>query len=476
MQDDHNECAFIHIALSVTRCPPLAAKDEILKSHLHVHRRRATAIALLAVATFALTACSAGSTSTPSAGTCVPSTGKVNLTFWNWGTGMDKAVDLWNQENPDIQVELKTVPNGNAGTYQNLFNGLKAKTAPDIAPIEYDTIPSFRLVDGLKDLSQCEGMADASSKFVDWTWSQVSSGGAVYGVPQDIGPLALYYRKDIFDKYGLAAPKTWQEYYDDAVMLKAANPEYEITHFSQTDPNWFTGLLWQNGAKLFGTEGDKWKVTVDSAEAKKVADYWQKMIDQKLVSTDLQGFSEALNKAWDTDKVLTWVSAAWGWSTIRDGAPDTTGKWAVAPIPQWTAGGTVNGNWGGSSSAVMATSTHPYEAAKFILWLNSDPKAVSILIKESGIYPASKAGADDPQLAGGVDFYGGQKIFDTFKTAGAQVNTDFSWGPTMTDTYRFMADGIAKALAGGGTLGEALADTQTKTIASIEAQGLQVAK
>lgn len=446
-----------------------------MKFHLHVRRRGVAAAVLLAVAASTLTACSTDSSSTTGAVSCAPSTGKVKLTFWNWGTGMDKAVNLWNQENPNIQVDLKTVPNGNAGTYQNLFNGLKAKTAPDIAPIEYDTVPSFRLVNGLKDISGCKGMANASSKFVNWTWSQVSSGKAVYGVPQDIGPLALYYRKDIFDKYGLAAPKTWQEYYDDAVKLKAANPDYEITHFSQTDPNWFTGLLWQNGAKLFGTSGNKWKVTVDSAKAKQVADYWQKMIDQKLVATDLQGFSEALSKAWDTDKVLTWVSAAWGWSTIRDGAPDTSGKWAVAPIPQWNAGDTANGNWGGSSNAVLATSKHPYEAAKFILWLNSDPKAVSILIKETGIYPASKAGADDSQLSGGVDFYGGQKIFDTFKTAGAQVNTDFSWGPTMTDTYRFMADGIAKSLAGSGTLDQALIDTQSKTIDSIKAQGLQVA-
>ena len=374
---------------------------------------------------------------------------------------MDKAVDLWNKENPDIHVTLKTVPNGNAGTYQNLFNGLKANTAPDLAPIEYDTVASFRLVNGLKDISSCAGMSNASSKFVDWTWSQVSDGKAVYGVPQDIGPLGLYYRKDIFDKAGLPAPTTWQEYYDDAVKLKAINPDYEITHFSQTDPNWFTGLLWQNGAKLFGTKGDQWKVTIDSDKSKQVADYWQKMIDQKLVSTDLQGFSEALSKAWDTDKVLTWISAPWGWSTIRDGAPDTSGKWAVAPIPQWNAGDTANGNWGGSSTAVLASSKHPYEAAKFALWLNSDPDAVAILIKETGIYPASKAGADDPSLTAGVDFYGGQKIFDVFKTAATQVNTNFAWGPTMTDTYRFLADGIAASLAGKGTLDQALQETQS---------------
>jgi hypothetical protein len=32
---------------------------------------------------------------------------------------------------------------------------------------------------------------------------QVSSGGGVYAIPQDSGPMACYYRKDILDKYHL---------------------------------------------------------------------------------------------------------------------------------------------------------------------------------------------------------------------------------------------------------------------------------
>jgi multiple sugar transport system substrate-binding protein len=397
----------------------------------------------------------------------------VKLTFWNWGTGMDKAVALWNSTNPDIQVDLKTVPNGNAGTYQNLFNGLKAGTAPDLAPVEYDTLSSFRIVDGLKDISGCAGVGQAGNRFADWTWQQVRLGGdGVWGVPQDTGPLALYYRKDLFAKYGIAVPTTWDEYADAARKLKAADPSAYITHFSQTDPNWFTGLMWQNGAQLFSTSGDTWKVTVDSDKGRQVAQYWQKLIDDKLVATDLQGFSPALNKAWDTGKVVTWISAPWGWSTIRDGAPSTAGKWAVAPIPQWTKGATADGNWGGSTVAVLAGSKHPYEAAKFALWLNSDPKALAILIKDAGIYPAATAGAQDPFLTQAQPFYGGQKIFDVFRSASGQVNTGFVWGPTMTDTYRFMSDGIATALGGKGTLQDVLKDTQAKTVTSLAAQGI----
>lgn len=412
--------------------------------------------------------------STAAAATCVKSDGPVRLTFWNWGDGMDKLVAKWNSANPDIQVDLKTVPFGNQGTYQNLFNALKAGTAPDIAPIEYDTQPSFRLVNGLRDISGCPGVKEARTKYPAWVWNQISAGNAVYGTAEDIGPLGLYYRKDLFDKAGIAAPTTWQEYHDAAVKLKAVYPKAYMTHFSQTDPNWLVGLMWQNGAKLFGTRNDQWQVTIDSPQARQVTGYWQKLIDEKLVATDLQGFSEALNKGWSNGTVLTWVSAAWGASTVSSGAPDTSGKWAVAPLPQWTAGGTSNGNWGGSSNAVTTTSKHPYEATKFMLWLDTDPEAVSMLIKYTGIYPAVTAGADDQSLTKGVPFYGNQKVFDVFKQASAQVDTDFTWGPTMTDTYRFLADGIANALAGKSTLDQALASTQAKTVQGMKAQGLPI--
>ncbi|MER6239164.1 sugar ABC transporter substrate-binding protein [Streptomyces clavifer] len=429
----------------------------------------------------ALTACSGGSDDKADAAAgaaCEPASGKVSLDYWSWVPGMQKAVDVWNGENPDIQVKLKTTPSGNAGSYQNLSNALKAGKAPDLGQIEYDSLASFRLKGGLIDIAKCDGVEEAGSKFVDWTWSQVDFGAGgedgVWAVPQDTGPMALFYRKDVFDKLGLVAPTTWEEYEAAARKIKAANKSQYITHFSQTDPNWFTGLLWQNKAPMFERNGDKWKVTVDRPESREVADYWQKLIDDKLVATDLQGFSPALYKSWNDGEVVTWISAAWGYSTIRDNAKATAGKWAVAPMPQWEKGQKQAGNWGGSTTAVLKDSQHPAEAAKFALWLNTDAKALEILNKEGGLYPAAKNGLELPALKQPVDFYGKQPIFDVFAQASANVDTDFTWGPTMTDTYRFLSDGTAKATGGGSTLGDVLKDTDSQSTESLRKQSLDV--
>jgi multiple sugar transport system substrate-binding protein len=452
-------------------------------SRLGRHGRRWTAL-LVAPLLLAAACSSSGGSSSDSTGAgaqsgtaaaCAPTGGKVSLQFWTWVPGMDQVVAKWNAANPDIQVTVKNTPAGNAGTYQNMFNSLKAGTAPDLGQVEYDTLSSFRLQDGLKDISGCPGVADAKSKFVDWSWAQAQIGGpGVYAVPQDTGPMALFYRKDIFDANGISVPKTWDEYAAAAAKLKAKG--IYMTHFPQQDANWFDGLLWQAGAKIFDTSNGQVKVSLTDPKAKQVADYWQKMIDDKLVATNLQGFSPDLYKAWNDGKVASWVSAAWGYSTIRDNAKATAGKWAVAPMPQWTAGSKAAGNWGGSTTAVLASSKHPAEAAKFALWLNTDPTALAMLNDKGGLYPADKAGLEMPALAKGVPFYGNQKIFDTFKEASANVDTNFTWGPIMTDTNRFLSDGFTKALNGQGTLGQSLESAQTQTESALKAQGIPVAQ
>lgn len=406
---------------------------------------------------------------------CEPSEGPVELTFTSWVPGVEEAVALWNKQNPDVQVRAESVPAGNAGTYSNLFNALQANTAPDLSQVEYDSLSSFRLQNGLVDIAACAGITDSESQFVDWTWSQVQLGDeGVYAVPQDTGPMALFYRKDLFDAAGIAPPTTWEEYYEAAVALKAASPEVRITHFPQVDANWFTGLLWQNQASLFEIDGERLSVTVDSPETQQVAEYWQRLIDEDLIATNLQGFSTELYAEWSAGTVATWVSAAWGYSTIRDNAPDTAGQWAVAPMPQWEAGGTNAGNWGGSTTAVFAGTEHAYEASQFALWLNTDPASLEILNTEGGLYPASTAGQDLPTLTEGVEFYGGEPIFDVFTEASGQVDTDFTWGPTMTDTYTALSDGFTAALNGQGTLSDALGAAQTSSVDALRAQGIQV--
>ena len=227
-------------------------------------------MAVAVVSALALAGCSSGGADTGGgsggggAAACAPSEGAVDLTFTSWVPGMDKVVELWNEKNPDIQVEFTTGPSGNAGTYQNFFNQIKAGNAPDIGQVEYDALPNFRVQDGLENIAACKGIADAKGQFVDWTWSQVTFGedDAVYAIPQDSGPMAMYYRADLFEAAGIPVPTTWEEYAKAAAQIKAQGSF--ITNFPKTDVNWFAGMVWQNGGQWFANDGDNWSVELTS--------------------------------------------------------------------------------------------------------------------------------------------------------------------------------------------------------------------
>lgn len=442
-------------------------------------RRRGAAVACAAALLAASAGCASGADDTTGAGddaACKPSNGKVELKFWSWVPGIKEAVALWNSKNPDIHVTVEETPQGNQGTYAKMFNALKAKQAPDLGQVEFDTLPQFRVQQGLKNIASCPGVAQAEPRFVDWTWQQVSIGGdGVFAIPQDAGPMALFYRKDLFAKYDVEVPATWAEYAQAARKLHEADPKLYVTHFPQKDVNWYAGLVWQAGGRWFTQDGQEWKVDLAGPASRKVADFWQGLIDAKLVA-NLQGFSESWNKALDSGNIATWPAAVWGAATIQTAAPSTSGKWAVAPLPQWQAGEQKSGNWGGSTTAVFAGSAHPAEAAKFALWLNTAPEALAITTTEGGLYPATVDAQRTLSAATPItEFYGGQAVYDVFRQASQNINQSFTWGPLMQQTYDHARNGFAGVLNGSTTLDKVMADTTKKTIQDLRQQSIPVA-
>ncbi len=432
-------------------------------------KRRSVLVATVAIAAVLLASgCSAASNSSQ------PSTsGKTTLTFWSWVPGIDKAVKLWNSENPNIQVKLDITPSGSSGTYAKMFAALKSgKGAPDVAQIEYQELPAFILENGLINLDSL-GMDKVKSEFVDWQLAQSTFGGKIYAVPQASGPMGLYYRADIFKSLGLSAPTTWDEYALDAKKIHDANPAHYISTFPPGNSAWFTSLAWQAGAQWFGLDGDTWTVNIDSPATLKVAAYWDKLREAGLIATEpdfANGWYSDLQKG----NIVAWPSAQWGGAILSGNAPATAGDWKVAPLPQW-GGAYSSANWGGSSTAVLKGASNPSAAAKFAIWLNSDPKSIDLLINGGYGWPATKNALSGTALDQPDPFLGGQNANkDVFEASDKAINTKWGWIPTTADTYSHLNDGFAAALAGNGTFVDAVKAAQTQTLSDLKAKGLKV--
>ena len=434
--------------------------------------KRKKSLAIIAAVAAILTVAGCSSSGTPTQSNV---SGTANLTFWSWVPGIGKAVDLWNKENPKIHVKLEITPTGSSGTYAKMYSALKAgKGAPDLAQVEYQELPGFILENGLVELGPL-GMDAQKSKFVDWQLSQSTFNNKIYAVPQASGPMGLFYRADIFDKLGLKPPTTWDEYAADAKTIHDANTSQYISTFPPGNSAWFTSLAWQAGAKWFGLKGDTWSVNIASAETVKVAAYWDKLREAGLIATEpdfANGWYSDLQKG----NIVAWPSAQWGGAIISGNAPDTSGKWKVAPMPQWSAAGTfASANWGGSSVAVLKGTSNAQAAEKFAVWLNTNPDSINLLIAGGYGWPATKSGLAGSDLDKPDAFLSGQNANKAvFKASDAAINTNWAWIPTTAATYSHLNDGFAAAVAGNGTFVDAVKAAQKATVADMKAKGLKV--
>ena len=415
----------------------------------------------------------AQATDEPAQPTDEPASDAVEITFWSWVPKIEDQVAAFNASQTAIKVNYVR-PAGGREMYNQLKVALQANAdIPDVVQIEYQLVPSFIAQGALLDLT-AYGANDVKSQFVPWTWAQVSQGDAVYAYPQDAGPMVMFCNDAILSKHGITVPTTWDEFAAAAAKLHAADKDAYLSNFT-ADQGWIFGILWQAGARPFAVDGNNITVNFTSPEAMKVAKFWGDLIKSGNLSP-VDTYTNDWNTALGNGSVACWPTGAWG-TFISSSSPDFAGKWKVYPMPQWTAGGKINGNYGGSSIAVTKASAHPKEAAAFAQWLNVDAKTTLALTDPagSGLFPVTQGTLSNPAWKDvKYDYWSGEAIHQTMAEAAQQVDVNFAWSPLTDFVFQTYTDEVAKVKAGEITFEQAFKNVQDKTAAYGKDQGFTI--
>jgi len=452
-------------------------------SYPHLSRRRLLAgTAAAVVAATGLAGCSGSSSTSDAPKTQAVSQADIDkamatpttLTFWTWVPDIQKEVDLFTKKYPAIKVDVVNAGQG-ADHYTKLRTALKAGAgAPDLAQVEFQYIPTFSITKSLVDLRPYG--ADANrSKFVDWTWSQVTGpNGEIFAYPQDTGPLGMLYRADIFEKHKIDVPKTWDEFAAAARKLHAADPKVFLTDMAANEAAGWHGLMWQAGAKPYSVNGTTVGLAVNDAASQKVAGYWGGLAKEGVIATD-PDFTDNWFQGFNSGKYATWLTAAWGPVFLSGAAKSTAGKWKAAPLPQWDASKPVAGNWGGSTTAVITGTKNPIAAAKFAEFLNTDPETTKMFNTTQNFFPATKALVDDPSFSGQKsEFFGGQEVNKLFSEINTTVDKGWQWPPFLDQSVKDWTETAGKALADQGDVAAATDEWQSRLTAYAKNQGFTV--
>ncbi|PPF10618.1 sugar ABC transporter substrate-binding protein [Rathayibacter sp. AY1A5] len=441
-------------------------------------RRTLTVAAVAALAAGSLAACSStsGGGTTTSAGSAADLDSALEaggkITYWSWTPSAEAQVAAFEKAYPKVDVELV-----NAGTnkdeYTKLENAIKAGSgAPDVVQIEYYAMPQFALSDSLLDLSQY-GMGDLEDKYSASTWGSVNIDGKLVGLPQDSGPMALFYNKTVFDQYGIAVPATWDEYVAAAEKLHTADPSKYITA-DTGDAGFATSMIWQAGGEPFTTDGTDVKIDLADEGTAKWTGVWNQLVEKKLLS-DTPAWGDEWYKGLADGSIASLVTGAWMPGVLESSVPDASGDWAVAPIPTYD-GTAVSAENGGGGQSVTKQSENPALAAAFLRWLNSDQASVDVFL-QSGGFPSTTADLDSTDFTGQEsEYFGGQKINEVLTQASKDVRSGWSYLPYQVYANSVFGDTVGQAYANGTSLDQGLADWQSKLVQYGNAQGFTVSE
>ncbi|WP_125206082.1 ABC transporter substrate-binding protein [Capsulimonas corticalis] len=296
-----------------------------------------------------LSGCRPAGNATPEAG------GKTVINFWNGFTGPDgktmgKMVAQFEQENPDVQVNMQLIPWGTY--YDKLTLSLAYGGAPDVFIMQAARFSEYASFHTLKPLSgqyQSDKTPLGAQDFAPVPWRESYYQGVQYALPLDIHPIGLYYNTKLFrdagivDEHGDAKPPaTLDEFLADAKKLTkdtTGNGRTDQWGFVITNEhsNWLT-FAHQFGGDIVTPDGKHGAMS--SPEALQATHLMCDLIYKDKVAPKPEGVD-----AWLALRQGKAAMAMEGIYMVQSLEEQKSLQFAGAPIPQF---GPKQGVWGGT--------------------------------------------------------------------------------------------------------------------------------
>jgi lactose/L-arabinose transport system substrate-binding protein len=347
---------------------------------------------------------------------------------------------------PKIKVKYTVIDYGgnadNPGLYQNFQLAVTAGSGlPDVVSLEDSHLGQYVSIDALADLT------DKVTPYVPFLPAQkiqeASKDGKIFAMPIDSGPVALYYRRDVFEKAGVdpTSLATWDDWLAAAKVIKDKTglPMWQQAK-ARNNARTFESLLWQQGLGYVDAGG---AVVVDK----------EPRIQQTLefmgrtwtggFAADNEEWTDPWYAAFNKGEVATHPGAVW-MSTFYKSfiAPDAKGKFGVVPLPRWTADGADTANDGGSSFAIPAASEKQKAAWAWIQFYTGQPASVMTWYKASDIFPSLTAAYDDPYFAQPDPYFDNQEV----RTFFAELTTRVPSATVYSSDYAVMNAAMSSAI------------------------------
>jgi multiple sugar transport system substrate-binding protein len=316
---------------------------------------------------------------------------------------MRKLFDEFEKKNPGSKIDMETGGATSEAQRQYLSTVLNAKdSAIDVYMIDIVNPMQYARAGWLEPLDSYLG-SEAASLMKNYLPAYASADvvdGKIVALPAFADAQFLYYRKDLFEKYGVKSPTTWDEL---AVGLKKildgeknAGMNGVATTGAAIEGAVCTFLkpYWSQGKDFNDASG---RITLDKAAAQKGIEMWLSLVDRGVMQKNVGEVKPAdMNNAFKAGNLVAMVNWGFAWDILQSQADSTVkGKVGVLPLPAMTGGksATCIGGW---QWAVSAFSKNKAASAKLVRFLSSPESAKFLAIEGSllPVFPQTYSDAD----------------------------------------------------------------------------------
>jgi arabinosaccharide transport system substrate-binding protein len=301
--------------------------------------------------------------------------------------------------------------------------GSDSRDVPDLAEVEIGSvgkffIPPVREVGflPLNDFLERDGLMDrmVRSRFAPW-----SKEGVIFGVPHDVHPVTISYRKDLFDQVGvnLASAKTWNEFQE--LCLKAQQGWKKkgfgrrfALEMPQVKADYLVSMLLQRHINLID---DRNVVYLnDPKVADTVARYALMVSGPRQIGIDSSPGVNMWTKDLANGDIAACFTPDWRSVYIRTYAGELSAKMAMMPLPVFESGDEPTATWGGTMMGIPRRCKDPERSWKLLKFLYTTPQSLEARVRFTHIIPPMRDQWFDPLYHQPDPFYGGQKVDELY--------------------------------------------------------------
>jgi multiple sugar transport system substrate-binding protein len=377
----------------------------------------------------------------------------------DYGNAMQVAVDAYTAKNPNVKFDVLKLSGDDV--YQKTVIDLKSGTGTyDLILIDDPKALQYQQAGWLTDL---DAMFKKAGKILDSDFIPTvidlcrypnNAKGKLYSLPF-VGNVSLFaYRADLFAKYGLAAPKTWDDVLSAVKIISEKEPGVDGVSFRGVKGNpiltAFLPIFWSFGADFLDASG---KPIVNSPEAVKALKFFLELAKYGPKSTPMNNTAQVRDGLLaGTVGVAPEVWPAWLGKIDDPNESKVVGKVKITKHPAETKKSSpMIGIW---HVAIPAASKNKDAAFDFLTFLTSK-ETQKLMVLKAGLPPSRASVFEDKDVLGKYPWY--PAIRDALENGVARPRTLY-WA----EIENTMGALVQEALIGQKTPEQALNEANAK--------------